>query len=287
MKKLSAALLLLLGLASAALAQQVTNPAPAGIAGAFNTVLPTVTSGQFGFAQIDSAGRLIVSPGSAGSPNLIDCSAVNNILCGLIGGPIPTGTNTIGNVIIVDSAGVNKGTVKAASTAPAATDTSVVVGINPNSINTNGQATKANSAPVVVASDQLGPQAIASAFPTIPSSQYPGNAVAAANPITGNATGTTGAVVGTLAAAASKTTFICGFAISATGGVATLGPITVAGLIGSSMVFQLFSTASGVNLSQQFNPCIPASAANTAITITTTADGTATAVDVNSWGYQL
>ena len=36
-----------------------------------------------------------------------------------------------------------------------------------------------------------------------------------------------------------------------------------------------------------FNPCIPASAANTAITVTTTANGTATAVDVNSWGYQL
>ena len=55
--------------------------------------------------------------------------------------------------------------------------------------------------------------------------------------ITGNAAGSTAAVVGTLAAA-------------------------------------------------NFNPCIPASATNTAITITTTANGTATAVDVNSWGYQ-
>jgi hypothetical protein len=104
--------------------------------------------------------------------------------------------------------------------------------------------------------------------------------------LTGNAAGTTGAVVGTLAAASAKTTYICGFVVSAIGGTAAVGPVTVAGLIGSSMVFQLSSSAAGVNLQQTFTPCIPASATNTAITITTTANGTATAVDVNSWGYR-
>lgn len=135
----------------------------------------------------------------------------------------------------------------------------------------------------------LGPAAIVSSVPVIPSSQYPGNDTAAAAPITGNSTGSTGAVVGTLAAAASKTTFICGFNISALGGVASIGPVTVAGLIGSSQVYQLpvNATAGQILVTQNFNPCIPASAVNTAITITTTADGTATAVDVNSWGYQL
>ena len=113
-------------------------------------------------------------------------------------------------------------------------------------------------------------------------SQYP----AGATPITGNATGTTGAVVGTLTAGA-KTAFICGFDISATGGTAAIGPITVAGLTGSSMVFQLTSSATGVTLPVTFSPCIPASASSTNITITTTADGTASAVDVNSWGYTL
>ncbi len=83
------------------------------------------------------------------------------------------------------------------------------------------------------------------------------------------------------------TTYICGFNVSAIGGTAAIGPITVAGLIGSSQVYQLTSTAAGVQLTQNFNPCIPASAVNTSITITTTADGTATAVDVNSWGYRL
>lgn len=104
--------------------------------------------------------------------------------------------------------------------------------------------------------------------------------------ITGNATGTTGSVVGTLAAVSGKTTYICGFDVSAIGGTAAVGPITIANTVTASLVYQLSSTASGVTLSRTFTPCIPASAANTAITVTTTADGTATAVSVNSWGYQ-
>lgn len=128
----------------------------------------------------------------------------------------------------------------------------------------------------------------------VPSTQYVsvqgpasnGGFPTASTPINGNATGSTGAVVGTLAGVASKTTYICGFSISATGGVATLGPIVIAGLVTASQTYQLFSTATGANLSVPFSPCIPASATNTAITITTTADATASAVDVNSWGYQ-
>jgi hypothetical protein len=47
------------------------------------------------------------------------------------------------------------------------------------------------------------------------------------------------------------------------------------------------STTEQVLLNRVFTPCIPSSTFNTAITITTTADGTATAVDVKSWGFQL
>lgn len=108
----------------------------------------------------------------------------------------------------------------------------------------------------------------------------------AQTPITGNATGTTGAVVGTLAGVAAKTTYICSFNVSAIGGTAAVGPITVAGLVTSSQVYQLASLAAGVTLNVPFFPCIPASAVNTPITITTTADGTASAVSVNSAGYQ-
>lgn len=119
--------------------------------------------------------------------------------------------------------------------------------------------------------------------PVTLSSHYP----ASATPITGNGTGSTGAVVGTLAADANRVTYICGFNVSAIGGTAAVGPVTLAGIVGSSMVFQLSSAAAGVNFSMTFVPPIPGSAKNTAITVTTTADGTATAVDVNSWGYQL
>lgn len=100
--------------------------------------------------------------------------------------------------------------------------------------------------------------------------------------ISGNATGTTGAVVGTLAAAANKLTTLCDFDVSATG-TGSVGPVTIAGLLGGSRVYQL--TAPSI-VSKSFNPCLPASAPNTAITITTTADASATAVDVNSSGTQ-
>ena len=119
-------------------------------------------------------------------------------------------------------------------------------------------------------------------LPVAPSA-YPSGATA----ITGNASGTTGAVVGTLAAAANKFTYICGVHIDASG-TGSIGPITIAGIVGSSMIFQATAGALGTNglPTQTFSPCIPSSAVNTAITITTTADGTATAVNVNSWGFQ-
>ena len=104
--------------------------------------------------------------------------------------------------------------------------------------------------------------------------------------ITGNSTGTTGAVVGTLAGTTGKVTYICGFSASAIGGTATIGPITIANTVGSSLVYHIASSASGNTLAVNFAPCVPANAPNTSITITTTANGTATAVDVNSWGFQ-
>lgn len=52
--------------------------------------------------------------------------------------------------------GTAKATVKAASTAPVATDPALVVAISPNTQNANGQATMANSTPVVHPSDFVG-----------------------------------------------------------------------------------------------------------------------------------
>jgi hypothetical protein len=114
---------------------------------------------------------------------------------------------------------------------------------------------------------------------------YPPGATA----ISGNATGSTGAVVGTLAANATKFTYICGFNVSAIGATATVGPVVVAGLITASQTYQVpVNSATNATVLGPFNftPCIQSSAINTAITITTTANGTASAVDVNSWGFQ-
>ncbi len=50
--------------------------------------------------------------------------------------------------------GGNIAAIKAGTTAPTAADAALVVAISPNSVNANGQATMANSAPVVIASNQ-------------------------------------------------------------------------------------------------------------------------------------
>lgn len=113
-------------------------------------------------------------------------------------------------------------------------------------------------------------------------SEYPFGAT----PVTAAGSGATGAVVGTLAATAGKTNYICGFDVSAIGGTAAVGPIVVAGLISGSFTYQLASLVAGNLLGRTFKPCIPASGANTAITVTTTADGTASAVNVNIAGFR-
>ena len=122
----------------------------------------------------------------------------------------------------------------------------------------------------------------AAPFPVTPTSGFP----ASTTPISASATGTTGAVVGSLAGTSGKKTYICGFAVTAVGGTAAVGPITVANTVTGSLTYYLNSTAAGNSLSQTYTPCIPATATNTAITVTTTADGTASNVGVNIWGYQ-
>lgn len=114
------------------------------------------------------------------------------------------------------------------------------------------------------------------------SNPFPSNAT----PTTAVGVGTTGAVTATMAAVPGKTNWVCSVQVSALGGVATVGPITVTGLKGgNTLTYQVASTAAGNFLIIPFQPCFPASAVNTAIAAITTADGTATAVDVNILGY--
>jgi hypothetical protein len=131
------------------------------------------------------------------------------------------------------------------------------------------------------AANPPGPPAYGSTPPL--ASQYP----AAATPVAEAGSGSTGAVVGQISAVANQTSYLCGFDVSAIGGTAAVGPVVIAGLIGTtSFTYQISSTAAGLTLARNYNPCIPASATNTAITVTTTADGSATAVDVNVHGYR-
>lgn len=51
--------------------------------------------------------------------------------------------------------GTNAATIKAASTAPVAADPAVVVAISPNSVNANGPASAANSAPVTASTEDV------------------------------------------------------------------------------------------------------------------------------------
>lgn len=154
---------------------------------------------------------------------------------------------------------------------------------NPN-VNAQGVVEMClNTVGVAVPCTDLTPRSV-KIVAGLPNSPYPVGSF----PITAIATGTTGAVVGTLAAFPGRTTYICGVDVSAIGGTAAVGPIVIAGLTGGSFTYQASSTAAGgLPLTRTYTPCIPAATLNTAITITTTADGTATAVDVNAWGFQL
>jgi hypothetical protein len=110
-------------------------------------------------------------------------------------------------------------------------------------------------------------------------------------PVSNSATGTTGAVVATLPAAAGRTTFICGFSVSP-GSAATAITIQVVMVANSTFTWAVGAPVTAVGttgtiFTQNFNPCIPASGSNTTITVTSGALGTAGINnDVNAYGYQ-
>lgn len=115
--------------------------------------------------------------------------------------------------------------------------------------------------------------------------QYPSGAT----PVTATATGTTAATTATLAGTAGKTTYICGFSITADATSAIAGNATVTGPIGGTMTFiQGVGTATApTTLDKNFGLCIPASGQNVAIAVVSAAAGTLGNTAVNAWGYQL
>ena len=85
-------------------------------------------------------------------------------------------------------------------------------------------------------------------------------------------TGTTAAVTATLPAAAGKVTYICGYRVSPGSAAAAITiQVTVAAAVTFTYAVGAPVTAVGVTgatLSQNFIPCVPASAPNTTIVVT-------------------
>src|SRR5262249_9591302 len=106
--------------------------------------------------------------------------------------------------------------------------------------------------------------------------------------ITASATGTTAATTATLAAVAGKTTFICGFSINSTATAGAVGNATVTGTVTGTLNYEMATAATpAVAITQQnFTPCVPASAVNTAIAVVSAAPGTGGVISVTAYGYQ-
>ncbi len=117
---------------------------------------------------------------------------------------------------------------------------------------------------------------------------------AGATPIGGAFSGAdTTTQAATLALASGKTTYICGFTVSGLGATgATTVAVTVATLVGSttltySYVFPAGATVVATSIGKEYSPCIPASAAAAAITITVPGAAGNTATQINAWGFQF
>jgi hypothetical protein len=124
-------------------------------------------------------------------------------------------------------------------------------------------------------------------YPVNPATQVAATPITAASGNVAAATATA-----TLAAAAGKTTYICGFTITSAGSTAAavVSP-TITNTITGTLTFTYVSVA-GVTLANQslvvpFNPCIPANAVNTTIPVSMPSLGAGnTNTTVNAWGYQ-
>jgi hypothetical protein len=61
----------------------------------------------------------------------------------------------------------------------------------------------------------------------------------------------------------------------------------VTGATGGTLTWEVQNTAPvATQFAQTFNPCLPGSAQNTAVTVTSPATADASTVAVNAWGYQ-
>lgn len=113
---------------------------------------------------------------------------------------------------------------------------------------------------------------------------YPNSSI----PVVSSVTGTTVPPTATLPGVAGKTTFICGFSATSYATGNSNGFIQINNIVGGvTMYFAYVTPAVGQGqLVVPFRPCLPASAANTAITVAQPAAGAGGLAAVSAWGYQ-
>jgi hypothetical protein len=102
------------------------------------------------------------------------------------------------------------------------------------------------------------------------------------------ASGTTGAVTATMPAVAGSTNYLCAIDVEASGGTAAVSPFTIMGLLGGPLTTigpPLISSATGAGVQRIWTPCLPATNPNVPITVSTTADATASSVKVMASGF--
>lgn len=122
---------------------------------------------------------------------------------------------------------------------------------------------------------------------TIVSTQIPTSTGSTA--VTASTTGTTLATAAAIPAVASTTSYICGFSVRSNATAAATGNATIAGTISATMNYTHWTAplASGIGVTEnRFDPCVPASAVNTAITVTSPAAGAGGTMSVTVWGYR-
>jgi hypothetical protein len=240
----------------------------------------TNTNGN-GQATMANSSPVVIASNQSAIPVTLTSTTVTGTVAAV--GPTAVGSANANPPVVIGgtatgAAGQNvQGlSIVAPSVAPiTATNTAVVVDLRPDS-------------PGIIT---LGPATVANSVPQTISSQYPTNATTTTpTAVTATATGTTAATAASLGATASVTNYVCGFDISADATSLTTGTATLSGTISGSLSYiqTVQAVASGATiLTRTFNPCIPASAANTAITITSAAAGTLGNTIVNIWGYRL
>ena len=126
------------------------------------------------------------------------------------------------------------------------------------------------------------------------STQYPVPAVAGVTSLqssSGNVAAAT--ATSTLTGVASKTNYLTGFSFTSAGATAaSVVTGTVTGLLGGTMSFTVpvvaGATLANPTIQMQFQPSLPASAANTSIVVSVPSLGAGnTNATVSAWGYQI